>query len=364
MKLEKLFIQDYRNIAQTDLELSPKLNCFVGDNGMGKTNLLDAVYYLSFCRSSINHQDSQIVRHGAQCFQIQGTYMTPEGDSMSVACVAGTGTRKQFRKDRKEYQRYSDHIGLIPLVMISPADTSLIQGGSEERRKFMDMVISQYDTSYLKTLIDYGKALTQRNALLKQETPVDDELFLMWEQMMDVTGTEIFRKRREFIDRLVPLFNMVYAGIGEEGENVSLEYVSHAARGSLLEQLERDRAKERIVGYSLHGIHKDELEMDLSGFPIRREGSQGQNKSYLTALKLAQYILLSEVCHKKPLLLLDDIFDKLDARRVSRILDMVSGDSRFGQVFITDVSRHHLDGILDDIGCEYSLFTVESGAVI
>lgn len=363
MKLDQLFIQDYRNIIQADLSLSPKLNCFVGDNGMGKTNLLDAVYYLSFCRSSINHQDSQIVRHGTACFQIQGTYTQPDGTPLSVGCVAGNGSRKQFRRDRKEYQRYSDHIGLIPLVMISPGDTILIQGGSEERRKFMDMVISQYDTSYLKNLIDYGKALAQRNALLKQETPADPELFLMWEQMMDASGMEVYRKRREFIDRLVPLFNKVYSGIGDASETVSLEYTSHAERGSLLEQLSRDRYKEMVVGYSLHGIHKDELEMNLSGFPIRREGSQGQNKSYLTALKLAQYILLADICSKKPLLLLDDIFDKLDARRVGRILDLVSDDTRFGQVFITDVSRHHLDGILDEIGCEYSLFTVESGSV-
>lgn len=364
MKLVQLFIQDYRNIAQADLNLSPKLNCFVGDNGMGKTNLLDAIYYLSFCRSSINHQDSQIVRHGSSCFQLQGSYCQSDGTPTVIGCVAGTGSRKQFRKDRKEYQRYSDHIGLIPLVMVSPADSILIQGGSEERRKFMDMVISQYDTSYLKNLIDYGKALTQRNAMLKMDVQPDPELFLMWEQIMDSAGSQVYAKRLEFIERLVPIFDKVYQGIGEPGEKVSLEYVSHLSRGSLLEQLERDREKERIVGYSLHGVHKDELEMNLQGFPIKREGSQGQNKSYLTALKLAQYILLGETCGKKPILLLDDIFDKLDARRVSRILDMVSGDSRFGQVFITDVSRNHLDGILDEIGCGYSLFTVESGSVL
>lgn len=364
MKLEQLFIQNYRNIVQADLSFSPKLNCFVGDNGMGKTNLLDSIYYLSFCRSSINHQDSQIVRHGAPCFQIQGSYIREDSTPMTVGCVAGTGTRKQFRRDRKEYQRYSDHIGLIPLVMISPSDTELISGGSEERRKFMDMVISQYDTSYLKNLIDYGKALSQRNALLKMEAEPDPELFLMWEQMMDSAGTEVYNKRRDFVEKLVPLFNSVYSGIGEQGEDVSLEYVSHLSRGGLLDQLTSNRVKERIVGYSLHGIHKDELEMNLSGYPIRREGSQGQNKSYLTALKLAQYMLLDETCGKKPLLLLDDIFDKLDARRVGRILDMVSDDSRFGQVFITDVSRNHLDGILDNIGCDYSLFTVESGTVL
>lgn len=364
MILEHLFVQDYRNIVQADLEFSHKLNCFVGHNGMGKTNLLDAVYCLSFCKSALSSSDAMTVRHGAECFQIQGTYMLPTGDRTVIGCVSRPQGRKQLKRDRKEYQRFSDHIGYIPLVVISPQDTELITGGSEERRRFMDMVISQYDSDYLKQLISYNKALQQRNALLKMEREPDPELFLMWEQAMAESGQRIFEKRKELTDRLVPYFQDMYSGIGDAAESVSLEYTSHAGRGDLLKQLEDGRVKDRIVGYSLHGVHKDELEMNLGGYPIRREGSQGQNKSYLTALKLAQYRLLSEICGKRPILLLDDIFDRLDASRVERILRIVSDDSTFGQVFITDVDRNHIDGILAGLGCDHKVFAVEDGNVL
>lgn len=364
MQLEHLFVQDYRNIVQADLEFSPGLNCFVGHNGMGKTNLLDAVYCLSFCRSSLSQSDAHTVRHGTPGFQLQGTYRLPTGDRTVIGCVSRTPGRKQFRRDRKEYQRFSDHIGYIPLVMVTPQDTDLILGGSEERRRFMDMVISQYDSDYLKQLIDYSKALTQRNALLKMEQEPDSELMLMWEQIMADTGAVIFRKRTELAERLTPFFNDIYHRIAVDGENVSLGYISHAQRGDLLAQFRESRVKDRAVGYSLHGMHKDELEMMLDGYPIRREGSQGQNKTYLTALKLAQYMLLEQVCGKKPLLLLDDIFDRLDARRVESILSLVSDRGMFGQVFITDVDRNHIDGIMAGLGCEYRVFTVENGNVI
>lgn len=364
MRLEHLFVQDYRNLIQADLDFSPKLNCFVGHNGMGKTNLLDAIYYLSFCRSSINASDMQTVRHGAECFQIQGTYAMPSGDLSVIGCLYRPRGRKQFRRDRKEYSRFSDHIGYVPIVMLSPQDSGLILGGSDERRRFMDMVISQYDSEYLKNLIAYNKALAQRNVLLKSERELDPELFLMWERIMVEKGERIYQRRVELVERLVPLFNKIYSGIGAEHEEVSLSYSSHVAQGNFEEQLVCSRAKERIVGYTLRGIHKDELEMDLNGYQIRREGSQGQNKSYLTALKLAQYLLMSEACNRRPILLLDDIFDKLDAGRVERILSMVAGDERFGQVFITDVDRHHIDGILEGLGVDHKIFTVENGNVL
>ncbi|MCQ2065680.1 MAG: DNA replication/repair protein RecF [Bacteroidaceae bacterium] len=364
MILQHLFVQDYRNIIQADLEFSPKLNCFVGHNGMGKTNLLDAVHYLSFCRSSISQSDSQTVRHGAQCFQIQGAYLLPSGDRTVIGCMSRPQGRKQFTRDRKEYRRFSDHIGCLPLVMVSPQDTGLVVGGSEERRRFMDMVISQYDRDYLHQIIAYGKALTQRNALLKTDTPPDPEMLLMWEQIMADSGQKIYTCRRQLAERLEPCFNAMYAEIGDESEHVSLKYTSHATRGDLLQQLIDSRPKDMAVGYSLHGVHKDEIDMELGGYPIRREGSQGQTKSFLTALKLAQYSLLSDVCGKHPILLLDDIFDKLDARRVERILSMVSDDSRFGQVFITDVDRNHIDGILASLGCDHKIFSVSEGNVI
>ena len=364
MQLDHLFVQDYRNIVQADLEFSPKLNCFVGKNGMGKTNLLDAVYCLSFCHSSISLTDQLTVRHGAECYQLQGTYRLPTGDKTVIGCVSRPKGHKQMKRDGKEYQRFSDHIGYIPLVMVSPQDVELILGGSDERRRFMDIIISQYDREYLKLLISYNKAVQQRNALLKMEVEPDRELFLMWEQTMADTGARIYEKRKALTDRLVPYFREMYSLIGDSNEQVSLKFTSHAERGDLMAQFEEWRSRERAVGYSLHGIHKDELEMDLDGYPIRREGSQGQNKSYLVALKLAQYRLLAESCGKRPILLLDDIFDRLDAVRVGRIISLVADDSKFGQVFITDVDRNHIDGILEGSGQDYKVFTVQDGDVL
>lgn len=364
MLLEHLFVQDYRNIVQADLDFSANLNCFVGKNGMGKTNLLDAVYCLSFCKSSLSQTEQLTVRHGSECYQLQGSYRLPAGDRTVIACVSRIKGGKQIRRDGKDYQRFSDHIGYIPLVMVSPQDVELISGGSEERRRFMDIIISQYDTEYIKLLISYNKAVQQRNALLKMEIEPDREMFIMWEQIMADTGLMIYEKRKALTDRLVPYFQEMYSLIGDADEQVSLSYTSHAQRGDLMSQFEEGRGLDRSAGYSLHGIHKDELEMNLDGYPIRREGSQGQNKTYLVALKLAQYKLLRESCGKRPILLLDDIFDRLDSTRVSRIISLVSNDEKFGQVFITDVDRNHIDGIMEGLGCDYKVFTVQDGQVL
>lgn len=364
MQLEHLFVQDYRNIIQVNLDLSNKLNCFVGKNGMGKTNLLDAVYCLSFCRSSIGQSDQLTVRHGADNYQLQGTYRMASGQKTVVGCLSRTKGHKQMRRDGKEYQRFSDHIGYIPLVMVSPQDTELVLGGSDERRRFMDIIISQYDSEYIKLLISYNKALQQRNALLKMDKEPDRELFLMWEQTMASTGIQIYERRNALTERMIPFFKELYSLIGDPLESVSLTYSSSLAQGNLLTQLEEGRKRERVVGYSLYGIHKDDLEMKLDDYPIRREGSQGQTKSYLVALKLAQYLLLGECCNKRPILLLDDIFDRLDADRVERIVNLVSRGDRFGQVFITDVDRNHVDGILEGTGQDYKVFTVQNGDVV
>jgi len=363
MYLEHLFIQDYRNITQADLDFSPGLNCFTGHNGMGKTNILDAVYCLSFCRSSLSQSDALTVRHGAQGFQLQGTYCLPDSTKTVIGCVSKTGGRKHVLRDRKEYQKFSDHIGYVPLVMMTPQDTDLILGASEGRRRFMDIVISQYDRDYLNCLIKYGKALSQRNSLLKMEQMPDAEMLLMWEQVLDESGHIIYEKRKALVEQLVPYFNEIHSSIAPGLETVSLEYVSHCGRGRLLDQLEAGRMADRAAGYTLHGIHKDDLEMKLGEFLIRREGSQGQNKTFLTALMLAQYRLLADVCRKKPILLLDDIFDRLDSNRVGRILSLVQDSSRYGQVFITDVDRNHIGGILDSMGGSYRMFTVENGTV-
>lgn len=364
MILKKISILNYKNIAQAELSFSDKMNCFVGHNGEGKTNVLDALHFLSFCKSAVNPIDSQCIRHGEEFFMLQGEYEHESGETEEVYCGLKRRQKKRFKRNKKEYKRLSEHIGLIPLVMVSPADAELIAGGSEERRRFMDMVISQYDHEYIDALMRYNKALQQRNVLLKQEEEPDGELMALWEEVMAREGEKIYRKRQEYIEEFIPIFQDFYRSISQEHEQVGLRYVSHGQRGDLLETIRRDRAKDRIMGYSLHGIHKDDLEMTLDGFPIKREGSQGQNKTFLIALKLAQFDFLRRTGSRTaPLLLLDDIFDKLDADRVEQIVRLVSGE-RFGQIFITDTNREHLDRILEKTDREYKLFRVADGEII
>lgn len=362
MILKRISILNYKNLEQVELSFSPKLNCFFGQNGMGKTNLLDAVYFLSFCKSAGNPIDSQNICHDADFFVIQGFYEAADGTPEEIYCGMRRRQKKQFKRNKKEYTRLSDHIGFLPLVMVSPADSELIAGGSDERRRFMDVVISQYDKEYLDALIRYNKALVQRNTLLKSEQPVEEELFLVWEEMMAQAGEVVFRKREAFIREFIPIFQSFYSFISQDREKVGLSYDSHARDASLLEVLKESRARDQIMGYSLRGVHKDELNMLLGDFPIKREGSQGQNKTYLVALKLAQFDFLKRTGTTVPLLLLDDIFDKLDASRVEQIIKLVAGDS-FGQIFITDTNREHLDRILHKVGSDYKMFRVEQGTV-
>lgn len=363
MWLKRISILNYKNLEQAELLFSRKMNCIIGKNGMGKTNLMDAVYYLSFCKSATNPIDSQNIRHNQDFFVVQGFYETDDGEPEEIYCGLKRRQKKQFKRNKKEYSRFSDHIGLIPMVMVSPADTQLIAGGSEERRRFMDVVISQYDRAYLEALIRYNKALLQRNTLLKADMEPEEELMMVWEEMMAAAGELVYRKRREFIDEFIPVFQSYYSYISQDQEQVSLAYQSHAEQGDLLSLLRESRQRDRIMGYSLKGVHKDDLIMQLGDFPIKREGSQGQNKTYLIALKLAQFEFLKRTgSHTTPLVLLDDIFDKLDASRVEQIVKLVAGDS-FGQIFITDTNRDHLDKILKKIEGDYKLFEVEEGQV-
>lgn len=362
MVLKHISILNYKNLEQVELDFSFKLNCFFGLNGMGKTNLLDAVYYLSFCKSAGNPVDSQNIRHDEDFFMIQGFYESADGSPEEIYCGQKRHQKKQFKRNKKEYSRLSDHIGFLPLVMVSPSDSALIAGGSEERRRFIDLVISQYDKEYLDALIRYNKALQQRNTLLKSDSPVDEELFLVWEEMMTAAGEVVFSKRKSFIEEFIPIFQSFYSFISQGQELVGLSYVSHAQENSLLDVLKESRTKDRIMGYSLRGIHKDELVMSLGDFAIKREGSQGQNKTYLVALKLAQFDFLKRTGDKTPLLLLDDIFDKLDASRVEQIIKLVAGDN-FGQIFITDTNREHLDKILKKMESDYKMFEVNNGNI-
>lgn len=364
MKLKKLSILNYKNIEAASLSLSPKINCFIGHNGAGKTNLLDAVYYLSFCKSAFNTRDSLIITHDKDFFVVEGDYESDNSeDSENIYCGMKRGSKKHFKRNKKEYRRLSMHLGLIPLILVSPSDSLLIEGNSDERRKLMDVVISQYDHAYIEALLKYNKALQQRNSLLRQEEEPDASLLELWEEQMAENGETVFRKREAFISELTPVFQSIYQTISMNNETVSLNYTSHAQRGPLLEVIQRDRYRDRAVGYSLHGIHRDDLEMLIDGHPMKLEGSQGQNKTFALALKLSQFNFLKRtVSNTTPLLLLDDIFDKLDAQRVEQIVGLVSGDD-YGQIFITDTNRENLDKILRRSGPDYKIFDVDGGII-
>jgi len=377
MILRKLSILNYKNIREAQLELSPKMNCFIGPNGVGKTNVLDAVYYLSFCRSASNPIDSQVIRHEEPFCMLEGVYSEDAGNSEDaeysevISVGMKRGQKKHFKRNKKEYRRLSEHIGLIPLVVVSPSDTLLIEGGSEERRRLMDVVISQYDRSYIDHLVRYNNALAQRNTLLKMDGQADSPtaqsydpaLMQIWEEQMAEEGEQLYERRKTFVEELTPVFQHYYEQISQHREQVGLRYVSHCQRGPLLDIIQRDRYKDCAVGYSLHGVHRDDLEFSLDGYQMKREGSQGQNKTYVIALKLAQFEFLKRTASQTtPLLLLDDIFDKLDANRVEQIVRLVSGDN-FGQIFITDTNRDHLDQILSTSVLDYKIFHVDSGEI-
>ena len=348
--LNHLQILNYRNIREASLDFSDKLNCFIGLNGQGKTNLLDAIYLLSFTKSAFSSTDSQNITHGEEMAMVQGTY----GEE-TFTCGIKRGVKKSFRRGKKDYKRLIDHIGLIPLVMVCPQDNQLVEEGSDERRRFLDSVISQQDKRYLEHLTQYNAILKQRNALLKQladeqssvanvQSPMSNDLLEVFDTQLLAPSQYIFAARTQFIDAFLPIFQEVYSAISGNNEQVKLRYVSQLQDRDLAEAFRRTRQRDLILGWTSQGIHKDEIEMLISDgdsdYPLKRVASQGQQKSYLLAMKLAQALYLG-----KPILLLDDIFDKLDSERVERIVHLVQSD-RFGQIFITDTDRQHLTTIL------------------
>lgn len=363
MILKTLTIVNFKNIGMATVEWSPKMNCLVGRNGMGKTNVLDAIYYLSFCRSISNPIDSQLIRHEEPYLMIEGQYATDDGEPETVACALKRGAKKRFKRNDKEYRKLADHIGLVPIVLVAPSDTNLIDGQSEDRRRLMDMVISQYDRLYMDSLVRYSKVLQQRNTLLKAEEEPDPALLDILEEQMAQEGETIYKARKAFIDEFLPVFNTYHNTIAGSHDDVGLEYVSHCQRGPLIEVIRRDRMKDRCVGYSLHGVHRDDLNFTINGHPLKKEGSQGQNKTFAIALKLAQFDFLKRTASATtPILLLDDIFDKLDADRVGRIVDIVLSDN-FGQTFITDTESAHLENILRGYSHDYRIYDVKEGEI-
>lgn len=362
MYLNHLSILQYRNITECDVQFSPKINCFLGKNGMGKTNLLDAIYYLSFCKSHLNPVDSQIIKHDTDFFMLHGSYIR-KGVEESVSCGVKRRAKKQFKRNKKEYERLSEHIGFLPIVLVSPSDLELITDGSDERRRFLDTVISQYDKPYLAALITYNVALQNRNAMMKRESTLDETMLDIYEEQMSREAQYIYKLRSEFIIGFTPVFQHFYQLISGGKEQVSLSYVSHSQIGNISSLLKDCRERDHLLGYTTRGSHKDDLIMLLGDYPIKRTGSQGQNKTYLVALKLAQYLFLKQISEVSPILLLDDIFDKLDADRVTRIMQLVAS-SDFGQIFITDTNREHLDNLLLRIGEKAKMFEVQDGHIL
>ena len=364
MYLRKLNLLNFKTYPDLDIELSPKLNCFVGNNGVGKTNLFDSIYYLAFCKSYFNSLDSNNIRHSRDFFMIQGEFMI-DGQNERIQCALKKDQKKRMRRNDKEYQKLADHIGLIPLVMVSPADMSLILEGSEERRRYMNGVISQYDRQYLDDVIRYNKALAQRNRLLKEfsrQKYFDEDSLFIWDDQLSLLGERIYLRRKDFISQLLPIFQYYYDYISSGHEQVELKYLTQAGEKPLSEMMKNSHEKDKQVQFTSVGIHRDDLVLELSGYPMKQQGSQGQQKTYLVALKMAQYDFLKKISNVRPLILLDDVFDKLDANRVTRIIKLVSED-HFGQIFITDTNLQHLQSILSTLTAEYRLFQVTDGQI-
>lgn len=360
MLLKKLSLINFKNIAQEELAPIAGINCFVGDNGAGKTNVVDAVYYLSMCKSALTMTDGQNIRHGEEFFLLDARYTTGTGKEENIACTYARKGGKVLKRNGKEYERLADHVGLVPVVIVSPADSALIVDAADERRRYLNAFISQLDRSYLNSVMRYNAVLAERNRLLK--TSPDETMLRIYDRQLSEHGTAIHARRQEAVAELQPLVADYYRTLSSDHEAVELVYKSEL-NGSSFENLLLDaRQRDVVNGFTTSGIHRDDLVLRIGGYALRKYGSQGQQKSFLIALKLAQYAIVSKARGEKPILLLDDLFDKLDARRVEQLLRLVSDDA-FGQIFITDCNPTRLRRILDKAGGMYALFTVKNGGI-
>jgi len=357
MRLDRLSLLNYKNFATADFEFDAKINCFVGANGIGKTNILDSVYHLAFGKSYFNPISSQNIKHGEDFFVIDGEFVKNERNE-KVVCSLKKGAKKAIKRNGKLYERLSDHIGLLPLVIISPADRDLIIEGSDTRRKFIDGVISQSDKSYLQDLLKYNKVLSQRNALLKYfalNRTFDKDTLSVYNEQLNEYGTPIFEKRQAFMETFIPIFKKQYAEISGGQEEVSLGYQSKIQNNGISSLLEQNIDKDRALQYTSVGIHKDDLSFEIQEHPIKKFGSQGQQKSFLIALKFAQFYFIKEQAKATPILLLDDIFDKLDENRVSHIITLVDNEN-FGQIFLSDTHAERTENVVKNIHQSYKIF--------
>ena len=364
MYLKNLVLTNFKNYESADMQFSPKINCFVGNNGVGKTNILDAVHYLSLAKSFFNNIDSISIRHGEDYFIIQGI-LERGGEEDQVYCAFQKQKQKVLKRNGKEYQKLSDHVGRYPVVMISPADSALISEGSEDRRRFMNKVISQYNSGYIDAVLSYNKALQQRNRLLKDfksSGHFDPDMLSIWDAQLVRYGEYIFGQREMLVNELIPVFQEYYSLISSGKEKVSLTYKSHLSEGNFGNLLIDSVEKDRFLEYTSTGIHKDDLIFTMNDFPVKLLGSQGQQKSYLVALKLAKFDYIRNKAGYPPIMLLDDIFDKFDAERVEQIIGLV-GNQRFGQIFITDTHSSRLHEILSSHNTDYRLFGISANNV-
>ena len=364
MHLKKLSLLNFKNYREAGIDFDEGVNAFVGGNGEGKTNLLDAIHYLSLCKSYFNAIDGQNIKQHEDFFILQGVFDL-DGIDENISCGLKRGQKKTFKRNQKEYNRLSEHIGLLPVVMISPTDTNLITDGSEERRKFPDSIISQFDRNFLEDLISYSRALMQRNTYLKraaQSRSFDLDALEIWNEQLTNSGVRIHASRQRFIKDLIPIFRYYYNFIAGEKESVDIRYESHLNDGDFKSLLAESTDRDRILQYTSVGPHKDDLVFIINGFPVKRYASQGQQKSFLIALKLAHFNFVSKQKGIKPILLLDDIFDKLDDERVGKLMELVSRDN-FGQIFITDTHPERLLSIFENIGVAIRSFPVKEGEV-
>lgn len=362
MQLTKLTILNFKNIAEGEILPCEGINCVVGSNGAGKTNVVDAIHYLSMSKSALSMTDGQSVRHGAEFFMLSGDYLNDTGRTLGVTCGFSKGKGKTLKFCGKEYERLADHIGAVPVVVVSPADSVLVSDSADERRRWLNAFISQLDHSYLDSAMRYNRVLAERNSLLKQGEFGMPELLDVLDERLAEAGEKIAATRADVVARLAPLVERYYAHIAAEQEDVEMLYRSDVVGRDFVEALREARQKDLVCGFSNVGVHRDDVVMKIGGYPLRKFGSQGQQKSFLLALKLAQYTLLRERLGERPLLLLDDLFDKLDEQRLSRLMELTSrGD--FGQIFITDCNRDRLVAVLENNGLEFRLFDVASGEI-
>lgn len=357
MLLKSLSLLNYKNFNSVNFEFDSKINCLVGHNGVGKTNVLDGIYHLSFGKSYFNPITSQNINHDADFFVIEGNFEKNDREEQIIVS-AKRGQKKVIKRNNKPYEKFSEHIGFIPTVIISPADRDLIIEGSETRRKFIDGVISQSDNLYLNSLINYGKLLAQRNSLLKYfaaNHTFDRDTLSVYDQQLEELGNVLYEKRKAFLETFIPIFQKRYSTISNEREEVSITYKSQLADSSFKELLEDNLQKDMALQYTGVGTHKDDLVFEIEGHPIKKFGSQGQQKSFLIALKLAQFDFIKDLNKVSPILLMDDVFDKLDENRVAHIVELVA-TNELGQLFISDTHADRTEKVVKETGQSYKMF--------